>query len=126
MRYVLMGLLWLTTMPCFASAAVETGDFGPLLRAAKNLDSGSRSGLGVGIRSLALLFDANSVTYTPKWVLEKNGNWPLLLELQRRGYITMSMSAQLPDGTAPGGEFVNYQLTKKGIAVMDAFMAVSP
>ena len=81
--------------------------------AAKSLDSDSQATLGIGIRSISLLFHAGPGRFIRIDSLRDDGSWQLVQELETAGY------ARLTKTVAVAGEFVNVQLTPLGQAVID-------
>jgi len=86
------------------------------------LNNQSKSQLGVGIFSLALLAEAGPGHFFPKSMLEKNGSWSKYQELEKAGFVRLIVSDGLPDGTAAGTEFVAVELTSSGQQVRSALL----
>jgi len=88
---------------------------------ARAVDQNARDTLGIGVRSLAMLLGASEYAFQPKWAVEKNGSWDRLQQLAAKGYITISSTKGLPDGSNADQEFISYVATEKGRAIIDAF-----
>ena len=113
--------LWLCValaLNATAARAADAPDYANLAASAKALDARSHESLGIGIRALSLLLEANSHSFRPMKYLEKNGDLELINELAAKGYVTVSTSPTLPDGTQSDQTFLNYVATEKGSAVI--------
>jgi len=104
-----IGLLLLSA----AASAAEPSRPNPAT-AAKTLDSQSKSSLGISLRALAFLFDADPGTYLLKEALQFDGTLYNVKELERAGYAKVS-TIKTADG-----EFVQIVPTDKGEAVRRA------
>jgi hypothetical protein len=98
--------------------ASDAPDYANLAAGAKALAARSHESLGIGIRALSLLLEADSRSFRPMKYLEKNGDLELIHELAAKGYVTVSTSPQLPDGTQSDQTFLNYVATEKGNAII--------
>ena len=81
------------------------------------LQAQARTTLGVGVRSLAFLFDAGPGRFVLKVSLVDDGSWEKLVELEKAGYVTVQ-SAKTPDG-----EYVQILLTDSGEALRKEIIA---
>jgi hypothetical protein len=104
----------------FGTSAKEAGPPKDLANRAATLDAQSRSALGVGILALSLLDNTGPNLHFPKEMLSQIGTWSRYQELERAGYVTLTESTGLPDGSAPGTQFVAIVLTAKGQQLRDA------
>ena len=71
----------------FAATAHPPGENSNLVNSAKQIEKQSQSQLGVGVRAISLLFAASPHNFQPMWSLESDGTWPLIENLQAKGYI---------------------------------------
>jgi hypothetical protein len=102
-------LVLLTSIACSTAAGDQSTP-----QAAADLDQQSQRTLGVHIRALQFLFEAEPGTFLLKDVLVRDGAWDHLQELERAGYVKHSIVK------AAEGEFVQIELTAKGHQVRDA------
>ena len=105
--------LWiaLATTPIGASTAPSSRDID---KAAIDLDAKSKSTLGVGIRALSFIFDANPGTFLNKQSLVDNGSWGSLQQLESAGLVRIRL---VQSGQ---GDLVQMDLTPKGEQVVRA------
>jgi len=113
-RLLLFFALSAATHP-LSAATVSDAD---LTASALEVDALASSSLGMNVRSLALLLDADPSSFRPKWSLEESGDFSLLKKLQADGFIVVTEHRKLPDGRDTGEAFVSYTLTSKGEAVV--------
>lgn len=121
-----MKRMWLLAMMLIAPAALAAEvDYANLAASAGRLDATSRQTLGIGIRALSLLLKASSRSFEPEWALKRNGDLELIEELDAKGYVVVTRTSGLPDGTDADTAYVNYRATGKGSAVLTAIMSGS-
>ena len=82
--------------------------------AARSINAKAQVSLGVSIRSLAFLFDADPGTYLTKDSLSLQNSWKQLEQLERAGYVKINII------TSPQGDLVQIVLTAKGQEVSNA------
>ncbi|MFT3897329.1 MAG: hypothetical protein QM719_06485 [Thermomonas sp.] len=99
---------------CVACGKTSADDSDPA-QAARALNADSKATLGVGIRSLAFLFDADPGTYLLRNSVSLERSWPQLMALQSAGYVRVN-SIQ-----SASGEMVEIVLTPKGESVVKEF-----
>jgi hypothetical protein len=117
-------MFWLSMMLLAnAALAADVVDYGNLAASARSVDASSRQTLGIGIRALSLLLKASPRSFQPEWALKKNGDVELLDELDAKGYVVVTRTSGLPDGTDADVVYVNYVATEKGKAVVSAIMS---
>jgi uncharacterized caspase-like protein len=87
-----------------------------LTKHARALEAQSVATLGIGLRSVGLLFQADPRSVFAKSELVKRGDWSLLQELERKGFVTVT--ACTPPQCAD--EFASYILTAQGTSVVSA------
>lgn len=107
-----------------ATLAAEV-DYANLAASAGRLDATSRQTLGIGIRALSLLLKASPHSFEPEWALKRNGDLELIEELGAKGYVVVTRTSGLPDGTDADNTYVNYSATEKGSAVVLAITSGS-
>jgi hypothetical protein len=83
-------------------------------KAAAALNSQAQKSLGVSVRALAFLFEADPGSFLAKRSVALQAAWPQLMELQRAGYVRVNT---FPSAS---GELVQIVLTPKGQAVAEA------
>lgn len=122
-----MKRMFLLSMLLLAHAALATEaiDYANLAASAGKLDATSRQTLGIGIRAVSLLLKASSRSFEPEWALKRSGDLELIEELDAKGYVVVTRTSGLPDGTDPDTAYVNYRTTEKGNAVVSAIMSGS-
>lgn len=90
-----------------------------LAESARTLDWRAHQSLGIGIRQVALLLQADPRGVFRKDTLVGNGTWQLLQELESKGFVTTRESA-MPDGSVVGNLAVSFSATAKGQAIVMA------
>ena len=116
---VLLIAALVTTTAALAAPATSfsSTDVVQLAKRAMKLDQESKANLGVSIRALILLLQANQGPYEQflrKDSLVRNGSWADLQELLKNGYAKTSIRTGIPDGSDPHTEWVVVKLTDKG------------
>jgi hypothetical protein len=101
------------SLTLFGAAGASAADH-PAAGAATTLDKQSLKTLGVHVRALGLLFDADPGTFLLKDALVHDGAWSHLLDLQKAGLVTHTSFKSAE------GELVQIKLTAKGQAVRKA------
>jgi hypothetical protein len=76
--------------------------------AGRELDSQAKASLGVSVRALSFLYQAEPGSFLVAGGLNANNGWPALQELETAGYAKIN---RFPSGS---GEMVQIQLTPKG------------
>jgi len=114
--YIILAASLVASPVAFASTAVVAST--PSEQAIQ-LDRQSRATLGIGIRALSLLLDAQgpSLHFFRKDMLIEDGSWSSVQELDKNGYATVKIVTGVPDGSDPRTEHVVIELTAKGAAV---------
>lgn len=89
------------------------------------LESQSQATLGISLRQISLLLQADPRVFARKETLEQDGSWSLLQDLQAKGFIEIRESHMLPDGDTKmlGVSVVQYRASVKGLAVVTAINA---
>lgn len=101
--------LCVTTVLLISTAASASEPCQPdVTQAAKALDAQSKSSLGVSLRALTFLFDADPGTFLLKEALQLEGTLYYVKELERAGYAKVS-TVKTADG-----EFVQIVPTDNG------------
>ena len=98
-------------------------DANPQLAAhAQALESQSLATLGITLREISLLLQADPHIFARKETLEQDGSWTLLKDLEAKGFVEIRESHNLPDGNAKmlGVSVVQYRASVKGQAVVAA------
>ena len=113
---IVRGPIALALFLCAAPHSAIASDSDTAAHAAA-LERDARSNLGVGLRSLAFLFDAGPENVLLVDALQDNGSWGALKELERAGLVTLSQFS------SSEGQFVTIILTSKGRSVVAAFAA---
>ena len=108
---VLISCAW---FPLARAAAPNLG------REASALNQQSKIRLGVSIRALALLFDAQPGGYLLKYKLIQDGSWPYLQELQRASLVNVTTKSGVAYTAASTHAWLSHTLTSKGKQVRDA------
>jgi len=92
---------------------------------AKALESQSQATLGLSLRQISLLLQADPHAFFRKETLEKDGSWSLLKDLEAKGFIEIRESRMLPDGDTKmlGVSVVQCRASVKGLAVVSAINA---
>ena len=106
-RNLLVLLIATACLSCSAATPSTTPG-----KAAQTLNAQSKTSLGVGIRALAFLFEAEPGTYLAKRSVSLQANWHHLVALKKAGYVEIH--------TVPSaeGDLVQIVLTDKGQAVV--------
>ena len=91
--------------------------------AAAKLNAQAKTQCGVDIRSLALLFEADSGNYLNKGAFMGRESWFSLQNLESQGLVKARTLRGLPDGRESDTEFIVVELTSKGRQVRDALDA---
>ncbi len=91
-----------------------------IAKAVLHLDSYAREHLGIGVKALAVVLRTQQSTFESKSALQESGEWQLLIALRDEGFIEVSMTDKLPDGTSVGEELVSRRLTAKAREVKHA------
>jgi len=78
--------------------------------------------LGITLREISLLLQADPHVFARKETLEQDGSWSLLKDLEVKGFVEIHESHTLPDGDAKmlGVSVVQYRASVKGRAVVAA------
>jgi len=89
---------------------------------AQALESQSQATLGITLREISLLLQADPHVFARKETLEQDGSWSLLKDLEVKGFVEIHESHTLPDGDAKmlGVSVVQYRASVKGRAVVAA------
>lgn len=89
---------------------------------ARALESQSQATLGISLRQISLLLQADPHVFNRKETLEQDGSWPLLKDLEVKGFVEIHEPHTLPDGDTNmlGASVVQYRATIKGLAVVTA------
>jgi hypothetical protein len=93
MRILIASILLLTTASSVAVAQSEAD----LSRTTADLQKQAVAKLGFGLRSIGLLLQARPNDVLRKAELVKNGDWPLLEQLQHKGLVKLEASAAPQD-----------------------------
>jgi len=105
-----VALLALTTSVASARSVSD------LAQATADLQKQAETKLGFGLRSIGLLLQVKPNAITQKGELVKSGDWPLLEQLQRKGFVKLARSTMSPPGSTD--EWVTISLTSLGEAVV--------
>ncbi|MBW8310843.1 MAG: hypothetical protein K0M64_02305 [Rhizobium sp.] len=108
---VLMLVALLSSIAHASTSPVELG------KAARSIDSASRTQLGIGLKAVSLLLQAGPNTYHLVEALQQEESWLLLKDLEKKGFVTLS---SVP---GPEGELVSIRLTATGMAIVEALSA---
>ena len=84
----------------------------PEASAARILNVQAKRSLGVDIRALAFLFEANQRTFLRKESLVSDGSWSHLASLEKAGYVTATTIK------SRDGDYISLSLTTKGQQVL--------
>ena len=104
---------------CFICGATfaDPPDLG---KEATALNRQSKAHLGVSIRALGLLFNAQPGAYALKYGLVRDGSLPYLQDLQRAGLVEVTNVKGLPYGATKNGEYVFIKPTSQGQKILKA------
>ena len=106
-RSLLFFSLALSGVSCSSTTAQTSSP----AEAAHALNAQSQASLGVGVRSLAFLFDTDSGTYLAKDSVSLQNSWAQLEQLENAGYVKINTFPSVQ------GDLVQITLTPKGQAV---------
>lgn len=73
----------------------------------QKLNEATIKSIGVSLNALAYLIDASPYSYIPLWHLEESGDIEHIHELEKAGYVKVTIRKGLPDGQMPNEEQVN-------------------
>ena|SRR6185312_3874555 len=114
-------LISLAAMLCISLPIAQAAS-PDLVQEARALNQQSKKHLGVSVRALLLLFDAQPGTFSLKYGLLHDGSWPYLGELQRAGLVVVTTKSGKPYTTVPPNTWLSIKLTNKGQQVRDGLV----
>lgn len=88
------------------------------------INASSLAELGISLNALAYLMNASPHSFMPMWHLEENGDIEYIRELEKSGYVKVTILQGLPDGTEKDEKQVNIRPLKTGIEVQNCLIAL--
>lgn len=110
----------LTTMISFSAMAEDASIEAKISK----LNSSSVTELGISLNALAYLMNASPYSFMPMWHLEKSGDIQYIRELEKAGYVKVTIMQGLPDGTQKDEKQVSIRPLKTGIEVQNCLIAL--
>lgn len=119
MRYRIV-VIFLSTLLAVSALADEVSIESKI----RDLNQASIKSLGVSLNALTYLVNASPNSYMPLWHLEKSGDMQFIRELEKSGYVSVTITKGLPDGQIPNEEQVNITPLNSGREVQRCMLAL--
>lgn len=119
MRYRIV-VIFLSTLLAVSALADEVSIESKI----RDLNQASIKSLGVSLNALTYLVNASPNSYMPLWHLEKSGDMQFIRELEKSGYVSVTITKGLPDGQMPNEEQVNITPLNSGREVQRCMLAL--
>ena len=120
MKIILAALVTLLMSVSAAQAKEED-----VISAVGALNEASVEWLGVSLGAISYLSQIEATSFMPKDYLSGSDKMPLIIELEKAGYVVIHERKGLPDGHEPENTFLNLRPTESGLKIIATIKVIT-